>query len=178
MNRKHSSSGALLRAHSRSSLERLIFESEKCNGPISSHNHSFLYRLVQCIVIVCRIVTPLSYLWLLCVLCGYCRPELCRMPPAVWAAITLWMLVEAIFFPYYCYLFTKLNALNEELQHFASCPASRMLLAKRCFAALKAGAQSADPPELYIRKVLEGWFLDEPLTRVSFDNMAAWTGWA
>lgn len=37
---------------------------------------------------------------------------------------------------------------------------------------------SGRAPEEYIREVVAGWFLDQPLGKVCFGNAAAWTAWA
>jgi len=51
---------SLLRAHSRGSLNRLIFESEHSNGG-GGDDRSIPYRLCQLIVIIIRLITPI--LW-------------------------------------------------------------------------------------------------------------------
>lgn len=68
---------------------------------------------------------------------------------------TLWMCVEAAFLPYYYYLFTLLNSLNDDLKHFASDRESRRTLVQNCFKALRTAANTAQgqSPEQYIRKV-------------------------
>lgn len=33
-------------------------------------------------------------------------------------------------------------------------------------------------PEIYIRKVIEGWFLDTPIIEIYEENFLDWCGWA
>eukprot|EP01039_Chlorochromonas_danica_P010505 gene10505-11636_t len=178
---KRSQSGSLLRAPSRGSLERLIFESSHCNGPtVSPHaEHSLLFRLIQFVVFVFRLITPLSYLFLASQWYRPTDPNTFPGGAVFYWAFLCWMAAEAAFFPYYYYLFTQLNNRNEELQHFASDHETRKRLAEQCFQALLASAQGLpDPPEIYIRRVIEGWFLDESISKICFGNAAAWAGWA
>lgn len=61
MNRTKSS---LQRAHTRSSFARLIFESEHSNGG-GHHDRDLIFRLCQMFVLLFRLVTPFSYVFLL-----------------------------------------------------------------------------------------------------------------
>jgi hypothetical protein len=89
---------------------------------------------------------------------------------------------EACFFPYYYLLFTRVNQHNKKLQHFAADKSVRFKLVKNCFQAMASasqpGGKMATDPELYIRKVLEGWFLDVPILQIYRGNFASWCGWA
>ena len=40
------------------------------------------------------------------------------------------------------------------------------------------GSSMPTDPALYIRKVIEGWFLDVPLIEIHYENFAQWTCWA
>ncbi|RYG68363.1 hypothetical protein EON64_05350 [archaeon] len=176
---KRDLSQSLLRAHSRGSLSRLMFEAEQCNGVTVSHDRSLAFRLVQCAVFLCRLITPFSYVYLL----SQCVQPLdpARFPggPVMYAVFLLWMLAEALFFPYYYYLFTQLNLPNEDLQHLARDAESRRKLVTQALQALVAsGREGGEAPEAYVRRAVQGWFLDQPLVKVHFGNMAAWTAWA
>eukprot|EP01031_Cornospumella_fuschlensis_P032819 gene32819-39679_t len=176
---KRDLSQSLLRAHSRGSLSRLMFEAELCNGVSLSHNSSLAFRLVQFAVFICRVVTPLSYAYLLSQIFYPLDPGEFPGGHLVYAVFSLWMVAEALFFPYYCYLFTQLNMPNEDLLHLASDTESRRKLVTQSFQALLAsGRESDEAPEVYVRKAVQGWFLDQPLVKVHFGNVAAWTGWA
>lgn len=140
MSRKRALSDSLLRSHSRGSFERLLFEAEDCNGPVSSHEHPVLYRLVQAFVFISRLVTPFSYVYLLWSWLLPGDPAAFPGGSAVYWVLLGWMAAEALFFPYYYYLFTQMNALNEELAHFASDPPSRKRLMENCFTALRLAA--------------------------------------
>ena len=89
---------------------------------------------------------------------------------------------EACFFPYYYVLFTQVNQYNKKLQHFAADKAVRFQLVKNCFQAMASASQPGGrmktDPELYIRKVIEGWFLDVPILQIYRGNFASWCGWA
>jgi len=98
---------------------------------------------------------------------------------AVYTVFSAWMLAEVLFFPYYYYLFRKLNnSYNDELKHLCTDRESRMKLVKMCVEGMSMSGPPQDPPEVHIRNVMEGWFLDEPLTNIHFGNMSAWTAWA
>jgi hypothetical protein len=176
---KSSQSSSLLRAHSRGSFGRLLFESGKCNGPDVTSSHSLLYRCIQLIVFSFRLITPIAYAYF--IYHFFYPVNFHAFPGGVYSYsfLTLWMLAEVIFFPYYYYLFYQLNYnLNHELKHFAQDHTSRMQLAKQCFEGMSLGTSSSVPPEQHLRKVIEGWFLDEPIIRVHYGNMASWSSWA
>lgn len=182
---------ALLRAHSRGSFARLLLESEQCNGLIHpSTNKSLLYRLLQIGVFVSRLITPMSYVFfaLVC-LHHYLHIDELRVlqflgfpsldteksffslrnlsfNKPVYFVFVVWMAVEALFLPYYYLLFRQVLGANRDLQHYCKNQSERMLLVRDCFDALSLGA--VGPPEQYIRKVIEGWFLDQPLIKVHF----------
>jgi hypothetical protein len=160
----HSSS--LHKAHSRHSFNRFLFESEISNGPpfgkltnfrccfllISSSSYlgdksrSFLFRLCQFFVLLFRLVTPFSYLYLAIAACHFFFPivdsnnfllKLLPNKSVLSWSIFAWMTVEALFFPYYYYLFTRLNDFNEDLDHMAENKEARFKLVKNCFQANK-----------------------------------------
>ncbi len=177
------STSSLFHAHSRGSFGRLLFESESNNGGGYEHR-SILFRCLQLLVLAFRIVTPISYAYILTLIYLLITSEADLVPRCVgmlggvipFSVLTLWMAIEVIFLPYYCYVFTHLNDnLNEEMQHFASNPASRHELVHSCFNALSSASPS---PHLYVRKVMEGWFFDLPIESILRGNVALWTSWA
>lgn len=91
---------------------------------------------------------------------------------------------RGLVFPYYYHLFVKLNKSKSDLQHFASTKDSRHQLVKNCFEAMRISATSdggeleSSSPELYIRKVIQGWFLDTPMIDIYYENFFAWSSWA
>ena len=159
-----------MRAHSRASFSRLLFESEHSNGPNfgdTGDKRSFFFLACQILVLAIRLVTPLSYLFLawefhfrfgtgrFITLWLRNNPQWPNpLPPsmecwvtdfryaAVYHIFLLWMLVEAAFFPYYYYLFVRMGSSDTELEHFASDSESRMALAKRCFEAMQISADT------------------------------------
>lgn len=194
---------SLNRAHSRSSFDRLLFESEHSNGGGHS-DRGLLFRLCQLVVIALRLITPFSYVYLV-IFFTYGIKADSVLANFFFLFLTAWMFAEAIFFPYYYHLFNKLNNMKPELDHFASTPSCRKRLVRNCFNAMKIAASPESSmrtePELYIRKVchkqiscysfgnsftsknvhmkvFEGWFLNVPLVRVLHGNMASWCGWA
>ena len=148
---KKSASSSLLRAHSRGSFSRLVFESETNNGG-GHEDRSLLYRFFQLVVLLMRLVTPASYIFIITL-------TALQVPPTSFGQnipfglLTIWMIAEALFFPYYYYLFTQLNKSKSELEHFALNKRTRMRLVKNCFQALRVAACDSTP-EVYIRKVI------------------------
>lgn len=186
--RKSSSSGSqgeissLLRAHSRGSFGRLLFESEHCHGGGGS-DRSLLFRITQLVVIVFRSVTPLSYIHLILVLFFGLRAPHLGIREELFVFATFWTFLEVLFLPYYYFKFKKVTeSLNSDLQHFASTPESRMALVHNCFQAMKEAAKPGSTmdtdPHKYLRQVIEGWFLDVPIIQIKHDNVANWCGWA
>ena len=145
---RKSPSDTLLRAHSRGSFSRLVFESETNNG--GGHaERSIFFRLAQIVVLFLRLITPCSYIYLLCLIIFQLQPQ----QFGGWTSyviLTGWMCLEALFFPYYYYLFTNLNKQGSNLQHFASNKKTRMRLVKNCFEALRLAGPS---PEIHVRDV-------------------------
>lgn len=130
-------------------------------------------------VLILRLVTPTSYIYLFALFYLKLRPEHLG-GPLIYTLLTTWMVIEALFFPYYYFLFVKLNKSKSGLQHFASTKDSRQLLVKNCFEAMRisASTDSDSSPELYIRRVIQGWFLDVPMIDIHYENFFAWSGWA
>ena len=163
-------------------------------GTTTPKDKDILFRLVELLVFVFRLVTPSSYLYLFVLFYLKLTPDQLG-GPVIYTLLTTWMVIEALFFPYYYFLFVKLNKSKSELQHFASTRESRQLLVKNCFEAMRISA-STDPigsssssnsssnsnsggsPEVYIRKVIQGWFLDVPMIDIYYENFFAWSGWA
>lgn len=178
------SSSSLFKAHSRGSFGRLLFESEHCNGG-GSADRSLTFRLSQLLVLVLRIITPISYIYLLSLLFIFSPSQVSWFVGGklIYNIITFWMVVEATFLPYYCYLFTHLDKKrNKDLPHFANTREARQELVKNCFKALAvSAATNEDMPieqHLYLRKVIEGWFLDVPISTIHYENVASWCSWA
>ena len=176
------SNSSLLRAHSRGSFSRLVLESESSNGEYAT---SFAFFLCQILVITFRLVTPASYLGVLTYVFLPVKPNMLGGPynghVLYWLLFAI-MAAESLFFPYYLYIFTLSNERNVELHHFARCPNSRMKLVQNCFDAMDAaGAEGSlmdRSPEIYLRKVLEGWHFDQPIGQIYRENFAQWAAWA
>ena len=56
---------SLMRAHSRGSFNQLVLESAENLGG-GRHDRPILFRLLQVFIVVLRLVTPASYLYLMC----------------------------------------------------------------------------------------------------------------
>jgi hypothetical protein len=110
---------SLHRAHSRGDFSRLLFESETSNGG-GDESRSFLFRLCQLGVLAFRLVTPFSYLYLSTLFALKLQPAQFFGGSAMYFFLLVWMLVEALFLPYYYYLFTQFSKRNGDLEHFAS----------------------------------------------------------
>lgn len=153
-------SSTLLHSHSRSSFSRLVFESETNNGG-GHHDRSLLYRFAQLVVVCMRLVTPCSYLYLFALTVLKKSPSV-YLGSILFIALTMWMCIEALFFPYYYYLFNRLNNSKPTLEHFAANKRSRIRLLKNCFHALRIAA-SEHNPEDYVRKVTKTRFISSPI---------------
>ena len=169
------SDASLLRAHSRGSFARLLVESE---ASIGKYSLSHWFRFVQIIVLALRLITPLSYVVLICMLV---------LPSAtpewfgglhIYCAVLLFSISEALFFPYYLWKFIRMNDTPREWSHFAKCKNSRLNFFHQCMDAMldavSPNSAIADKPELYLRSAVEGWFFETPLEDIYFENFQEW----
>lgn len=152
--KRSTSSSSLLRAkkNNSGSLSRLLFESEYACG-YGNRDRGIIYRLCQLVVLIIRAITPISYIYLMVLLCVILLPT--HIVAAVnninhyiyssssdsytvmtiesyesllqslhqsytFYFITMWCVLEVIFFPYYLYLFHILDQKQRQLQHFAA----------------------------------------------------------
>ena len=151
MTRSHRSSDHLSRANSRGSLDRLLFESSPSNGA-NLHKRPFTYLFMQLIVLIIRLITPVSYFYLF--LMWWLHPiDRYFGNQYLFYTFTTWMLVEVVFFPYYFHLFNVLNVSRSPLRHYASTPECRTRLLTNCFNAMREGKKSEDEAHIYLRKV-------------------------
>lgn len=118
---------------------------------------------MQVVVIFVRSITPFSYIYLTALLLvtvvyprakglGFIprlessnfienmnefifRQDICTFSKQniLFSALTVYCVVEAVFFCYYYYLFTQLNDNKNDLDHFASTPEKRKKLVENCF---------------------------------------------
>lgn len=169
---------------------------------------SLLYHFLQCVVIFLRFITPASYLlvfgtlihaiityafnwgyqfnvevflpsWLAAVLFVFDSQRLFQLSYPMSTILFLYAIAEVLFFPYYYYLFTQIAHVNDDLQHHAQDRAGRMQLVRDCLEALALSTKNSPlTPQEYIRKTIEGWFLDHPLHTIHYGNFFAWTAWA
>lgn len=166
------STSSLNRAHSRGSFSRLVFESESNNGG-GDKDRSILFRLCQLVVVCFRLVTPASYAFLGALWWFEYNPI--QDQNILLLILTSWMCSEAIFFPYYYYLFLKLSKLNSQLEHVASTKETRTRLVHNCFNALKLAASSeatGTDPEVYVRKVIDFVIFHDGILRRHFSFVA------
>lgn len=125
-----------------------------------------------------RSITPMSYIYLASlVFVDYTK----FVDARIVYAFTVWMVIEALFLPYYLTIFNRFNSTEPDMEHFASNPDSRKMLVRNCLEAMKLA--SGDPeartdPKHYIQKVVEGWFLNVPINHIKRENFASWCGWA
>lgn len=179
---KQPSTSSLSKAHLRGSFARLLMESQECNGPVAfNKNRPILYLLCQLLVFSFRLVTPCSYLYLILLYFFPISPERYPFGWVGYLTLLIWAISEALFLPYYCYKFQELNSPNDSLPHLAINQESRMQLARQCFDAMSQSSVGNDQSisiEMRLRHVLEGWFLDHPISSIHYGNLATWTGWA
>ena len=142
---------SLLRASSRDSLSRLLFESEHSNGG-GGDDRSLFFRFCQLVVLIIRSITPLSYAYVVYILIFPNSIPIQRN--LTYQLFTLWMVIEVLFFPYYCYKFTKILNRNDHLQHLGTSKETRLKLMKNCLNSLKVAAKDESESHLYIRKVI------------------------
>ena len=164
----NSARSMLIRSQSQSSFTRLVFEAEHATA-FGIKDRSVFFRCCQCFVIVIRMVTPFSYFFLLVLWCYDLWPRKMTQGPfsaIFYITLVIWMVIEALFFPYYYYLFSKMSEnMNENLKHLASEPESRMRLFQKCFEAMRFSAIGApilatdsatgkcEQPAFYLRQV-------------------------
>lgn len=145
---------SLIRSHSRDSFSRLVFESEHSNGG-GHHNRSLVYRFCQFMVLLLRSITPLSYVFLIYIAIYKVTADKFSFGCVTYWLLLVWALIEALFFPYYYYLFMKLNNLNDKLLHFAVNKETRLKLVRDCFDAMKKSTVGSDLDiPKYLRKVI------------------------
>lgn len=174
------STSSLLRAHSRGSFARFLMESEECNGPVAFQKpRSIMYIICQVAIFCLRLVTPCSYAYLLLLLFYPISPEQFPFGWIGYMTLLCCTISEALFFPYFYYKFRQLNSPNDELPHLATDRASRIQLVHQCFEAMGHSAIGSDMSmEEHLQRAIEGWFLDQPIRKIHYGNLAAWTGWA
>lgn len=177
-------SSLLHTASSRNSFTRLLFESEQSGGG-GGDDRDLLFRFCQIIVLSIRAITPIAYILVFfrCrefILLQYTWTSYFQMN-SLWDILRLvldfWAVIEVLFFPYYLYLFHYLHHLNDNLNHIGLTSNERQKLIHNCFEALKVSVKQEES-HLYVRKVLEGWFLDVPITKIHRENMKSWVSWA
>ena len=116
------------------------------------------------------------------------RQDICTLSKQnkfIFSALTIYCMMEALFFCYYYYLFTKLNDKRNDLDHFASTPEKRKKLVENCFEAMMISCETESieksenvDPKKHIRRIIEGWFLDIPIIEIYYGNFFSWCGWA
>ena len=100
-------------------------------------------------IIILRLITPASYIYLVAV-----ASWVCMYPTEdfnyglfgnelLFALLSLFCVSEALFFPYYYFLFTRINSSRHALEHSASDPDSRRRLVRNCIDAMKVGREDA-----------------------------------
>lgn len=132
---------------------------------------------MQFVVLFIRTITPFSYiylfaLWVLNPISQYSSNTF------AFNIFTIWMIIEAAFFPYYYHLYYVLNVAKSPLRHYASSQSMRMLLLENCFSAMKQAKDEGIETHLYLRQMMEGWFLGTKVESIMFDNVASWVSWA
>lgn len=159
-----------------------------------------MFRLCQLFVVIIRAITPFSYIYLSTLLLAIMLPDGKYLPGIVqyidindyrFVLVTAYMMIEALFFGYYYYLFNLIDNDKNGLQHFACTKETRKKLVRNCFESMKiscprpdlddsGGSDAGDyvDPEKHIRKVIEGWHLDTPIIDIQYNNVLEWCGWA
>jgi len=160
-------------------FSRFIFESEHSLG-LGGEGRSLSFRLCQFLVVLLRAVTPLSYLYVFSIWTFGITASHFGSYYALYYILLTWMSAEVVFLPYHYFLFVTFGNRNKSLEHVAFSSTDRFLLAKRCFTALSLVAKKTGnmSTEGYLRKVLEGWFINVPLERIHRENLASWSAWA
>lgn len=157
---RRTNTSSLVKAHSHGSLSRLLLDNvtTRLVDPVTTQSVSWMFRLIQLGVFLFRLITPLSYFYTF-----YFLYQVWVGSRSWWGSSTswllilldVWMLVEALFFLYYWYLFRHLHTANDDLKHFATCKASRRKLMEDCFAALRTSViNSSITAEESMQKVI------------------------
>ena len=158
------------------------------------------FRLCQLFVVIIRAITPFSYIYLSTLLLALLLPDgkysssitqYIDINDYRFVLLTGYMIIEALFFGYYYYLFNLIDNKKNDLQHFACTKESRKKLVRNCFESMKISCTRSDAdessgsdnssyidPEKHIRKVIEGWHLDTPIMDIHYNNILEWCGWA
>ena len=105
-----------------------------------------MFRLCQLFVVIIRAITPFSYIYLSTLLLAIVLPDGKYLPGIVqyidindyrFVLVTAYMMIEALFFGYYYYLFNLIDNDKNGLQHFACTKETRKKLVRNCFESMK-----------------------------------------
>lgn len=117
-------------------------------------NKDIYYRMTQLFVFLLRSITAFSYLyfpmiWLLELNADHFGGEAC------FAVLTMWMVVEILFFLMYYHQYVRFNDQRPRLRHRAKDRETRIKLLRSCFSAMSDGSldQSRSGIVKHLRKV-------------------------
>ncbi|TPX58854.1 hypothetical protein PhCBS80983_g02821 [Powellomyces hirtus] len=136
------------------------------------------YRLWQAVVAIILAVTPLSYIYVISLffyLKDNHRTWLSTLQENSWVALfalsllTLWMVIETLWFPYHHFTANRLRA-RRLPAHVAKSPEDRKRLYERCLEAL--GDHDA------VKISISGWFFGAPIATIRRGNLRLWLAWA
>ena len=155
---------SLIQARSRNTFARFLidnsnFMSKSYNEALRMGKNRDIYlTMTELFVGMLRSITAVSYLyfpaiWFLELDASHFGGEIC------FAILTMWMVVEMLFFLLYYHQYVRFNDQRPRLKHKAKTRDSRIELLRTCFAAMSDGAEDQSPEGVvaHLRKTMEGW---------------------
>ena len=179
-------------------LEHFLFETRNEITMLHQSSKNSDFQLYELIVLIFRCITPMSYLFLLVYFMNVALTGDWFVPENlflffIFFFITSWALVEALFFPYYYYLFLKIQNKEATGTHRATCQESRLHFAQRCLESIKIAGENHrmeyskkqiendvenERGNWYMRHILQGWFCGAEITSIKYENISIWSAWA
>jgi hypothetical protein len=172
---------SLIQARSRNTFSRFLidnsnFMTKAYNEALKMDKNKDIYLIMtEFFVGILRSVTAVSYLyfpiiWFFELDASHFGGETC------FGILTMWMVVEMLFFLLYYHQYVRFNDQRPRLKHKATNREERIRFVRKCFAAMSDGSADSSPEGIaaHLRTVMEGWFLNVPLTEVLYDNIQQW----
>ena len=164
---------SLIQARSSSTFSRFLvdhsnFMTQAYNQALRMGRKKDVYLLMtEFFISALRSITVVSYLyfpviWFFELDASHFGGEIC------FAILTMWMVVEMLFFLLYYHQYVRFNDQRPRLRHKARTSEARMEFMRQCFTAMADSSEDQSPEgvTLHLRKIMEGWY--ERLNLFSF----------
>ena len=156
---------SLIQARSRNTFSRFLidnsnFMSKSYNEALKNigRNKDIYLTMTELFVGMLRSITAFSYLyfpmiWFFELNASHFGGETC------FALLTMWMVVEIIFFLLYYHQYVRFNDQRPRLKHRAKTKQQRIDMLRTCFAGMSDGSEDQSPEGVtaHLRKTMEGW---------------------